>query len=304
MFQRICAVGTVFVGLVAAMPAQAAVTLVTNRATLAGDDFIDWGSVALVPPLTPGPGIDVGNPVNVTTDGGIGVVVSKTTTGTFKRGDLGNPFGGNFAPADELLFNDQTTPMIFEFGVLLSGFGTQIMNNASLGPFIARIRAFDSGGASLGSFDVSGTTTLNPNNSAVFIGVRSDTPDIAKVELEIVSPTGGSFPGFFVNRVEIFGADSDGDTIPDKDDACPDSDLSPTVVIDGCDSGVANALSVLGATGCTITDLVDECAADAANHGEFVSCVAHLTNDLKDVGVIRGKEKGAIQSCAAKADIP
>jgi hypothetical protein len=32
--------------------------------------------------------------------------------------------------------------------------------------------------------------------------------------------------------------------------------------------------------------------------------VAHLTNDLKKDGFISGREKGAIQSCAAQADIP
>ncbi len=76
---------------------------------------------------------------------------------------------------------------------------------------------------------------------------------------------------------------------------------SDTVVIDGCDSGVTNYLLD---NGFTITDLILQCAAEADNHGDFVSCVAHLTNDLKKAGVITGQEKGAIQSCAAQADIP
>ena len=46
------------------------------------------------------------------------------------------------------------------------------------------------------------------------------------------------------------------------------------------------------------------CADDANNHGQFVSCVAQLTNFLKQQGIITGQEKGAIQSCAAQADIP
>lgn len=36
--------------------------------------------------------------------------------------------------------------------------------------------------------------------------------------------------------------DSDGDGIPDDEEACSDSDLSATVVIDSCDSGVENQL--------------------------------------------------------------
>ncbi len=35
-------------------------------------------------------------------------------------------------------------------------------------------------------------------------------------------------------------ADSDGDGFPDSVDQCPHSDLSATVVIDGCNSGVPN----------------------------------------------------------------
>ena len=56
--------------------------------------------------------------------------------------------------------------------------------------------------------------------------------------------------------------------------------------------------------GCTISDLISKCADDADNHGEFVSCVSHTTNYLKKDGIISGKEKGKIQKCAAKADIP
>lgn len=94
--------------------------------------------------------------------------------------------------------------------------------------------------------------------------------------------------------------DTDGDGFLDSVDACPNSDLSPTVVIDGCDSGVENDLLD---DGCTISDLIAACAATATNHGEFVSCVADLTNQLKTDGVITGKEKGGIQSCAAKSSI-
>jgi len=84
-------------------------------------------------------------------------------------------------------------------------------------------------------------------------------------------------------------------------DQCADSDRSATVVVDRCNSGVTNTLF---ATGCTISDLISECATGASNHGQFVSCVAHLTNDLKKAGTITGQQTGAIQSCAAQAHIP
>ena len=45
-------------------------------------------------------------------------------------------------------------------------------------------------------------------------------------------------------------------------------------------------------------------AAGAKNHGAFVSGVAHLLNSLKKAGIITGKDKGIIQSAAARSSIP
>jgi len=89
----------------------------------------------------------------------------------------------------------------------------------------------------------------------------------------------------------------------DSDDEgnCPDSNLEATITIGECDSGVEN--QPLG-NGCTMSDLIAQCAESADNHGKFVRCVSHLTNDWKKEGLIRGKEKGAIQRCAARSDIP
>lgn len=94
---------------------------------------------------------------------------------------------------------------------------------------------------------------------------------------------------------------SDGDGVPDGRDECIGSSTSATVVIDGCNSGVTNTTF---ANGCRITDQINDCAVAASNHGSFVSCVSHLTNDLKKAGVISGSQKGAIQSCAGGANIP
>jgi hypothetical protein len=106
-----------------------------------------------------------------------------------------------------------------------------------------------------------------------------------------------------------FGEDEDGEIF-----ACGSTALAPfgetgvverivveTVVIDGCDTGVPNRVFDDGSS---ISGLVEECAAGARNHGKFVSCVAHVANDLKKDGIISGWQKGAIQSCAAKANLP
>jgi len=99
-------------------------------------------------------------------------------------------------------------------------------------------------------------------------------------------------------------ADDDVDGIVNKDDECPTTDaaaLGLDLVIDTCTAtGVVNTLS---ANGCSLSDVIMECADGAKNHGKFVSCVAHLTKDLKKAKVISGAQKGKIQSCAAQSDI-
>jgi hypothetical protein len=95
--------------------------------------------------------------------------------------------------------------------------------------------------------------------------------------------------------------DADLDGVADGADCEPHSDRRATVIIAGCDSGVPNTLF---STGCTIADQINHIAATAKNHGQFVSDVAHLTNDLKAQGIITGAQKGAIQSCAAGAALP
>lgn len=83
--------------------------------------------------------------------------------------------------------------------------------------------------------------------------------------------------------------------------ALEEFELNPTVVIDGCDSEVTN---ILLPKGYSLADEIAMCAESAKNHGKFMSCVSHMTNDLKKDGIITGKEKDAILSCAAKASLP
>ena len=96
-------------------------------------------------------------------------------------------------------------------------------------------------------------------------------------------------------------ADADLDGSPDNVDCEPHSNFAPTVVIGGCDSGVTNFFFT---SGCTLSDLIAHIAANSSNHGQFVSGVADLTNQLKKAGLITGAQKGSIQSCAGGASIP
>lgn len=83
----------------------------------------------------------------------------------------------------------------------------------------------------------------------------------------------------------------------DAGDQCLASNLQPTVVIGGADTGVPNTFFT---NGCTIRDLVAQCRVGARNHGAYVSCSAHLLNSLSDAGFITGAQKGAIQSAVAR----
>ena len=71
-----------------------------------------------------------------------------------------------------------------------------------------------------------------------------------------------------------------------------------TIVIGGIDTGVPNAAFP---TGCTAHDLISKLAAASTNHGSFVSAVAHLTNQWVADHTYTGREKGAIQSAAARS---
>jgi len=95
--------------------------------------------------------------------------------------------------------------------------------------------------------------------------------------------------------------DADLDGVADGNDCEPHSDLLPTIVINGCDTGVANTLFE---NGCTVRDLISHIAANSGNHGNFVSGVSQLTNALRNAGLITGKQKGAIESCSAGSNLP
>jgi hypothetical protein len=96
--------------------------------------------------------------------------------------------------------------------------------------------------------------------------------------------------------------DEDNDGIVDDQDSCKDSDLRPSVVIDGCDSEVSNATWYL--TGCTTSDYITACAKNAKNHGHFVKCVNEFTKSVKDNGFLNRGDKDSLTSCAAQAKLP
>lgn len=152
-----------------------------------------------------------------------------------------------------------------------------------------------------GTSGLLGTTTVFGTGAGTFFGLMSDEP-ITLITLEATFKFEAR--GYEAIDDLSFGScviDSDGDGCPDNTDPHPNSIQVPTIVIDGCDSEVANVF----VTGCsTMSDFISDMAASSSNHGEFVSSVAQLTKEWKANGLISGKEKGAIQSCASGANIP
>lgn len=107
------------------------------------------------------------------------------------------------------------------------------------------------------------------------------------VTLGILKPlTGISFAAEHFAAVRILG---------EIDDVLND------VFIDGCDSGITDVVLTGGST---ISELVAECGEGATNHGQFVSCIAHLANDLNKNKTITAQQKSALRRCAAQAHIP
>lgn len=98
---------------------------------------------------------------------------------------------------------------------------------------------------------------------------------------------GHNYGALHILHLAAVNLDTDGDGVNDADDACPDSDLSPTIVIDGEDTGVSNELLD---DGCTISDLIAELLAQDSSTNVIVQFLV----DLKGDGIINGQEMGAI----------
>jgi hypothetical protein len=87
--------------------------------------------------------------------------------------------------------------------------------------------------------------------------------------------------------------DSDGDGVNDPGDQCPASEVSGTVVLDGCDSGAAN---VVDADGCTINDQLTELADSTSSQRAYTRAVRRLLRCLTRTGEITPQEETAIRS--------
>jgi hypothetical protein len=72
--------------------------------------------------------------------------------------------------------------------------------------------------------------------------------------------------------------------------------LESTTFIQGCDTTIGLIPYLAGQ--------VEICSLNAADHEEFVSCVARLGNDLRKAGLISGRQSGKLAVCAGASTLP
>ena len=114
----------------------------------------------------------------------------------------------------------------------------------------------------------------------------------------------GEFDGSNVVTTKYdFELDSDDDGVPDDEDDCVPSDLRQFVDVNGNQPGVTSIPNVVDANGCSIQDHVNHCAEGAANHGQYVSCIAQLANDLRKAGVITNAQATEMKKGAAQSNV-
>ncbi len=181
-----------------ASPACAA-TLVTNRAALGGNDQINWSSLGKVfNPLAPNPTVFLSNSFSAVSPKGEQVNVQIPATQTsgitpplvFVTTAPPQGIPTNFANGDYVLLTGLNPgvnpspgnpgPITITFNTPVKAAGTQVAVDDTLN-FTAFVSAYDKAGNLLGSFQAPGNSSVALNNSAIFLGVSSDTPNIAQL---------------------------------------------------------------------------------------------------------------------------
>ena len=147
---------------------------VTDRGTLAGNDFFDWSTVG---PIS----VSVASPFNLASNGGSVTATVESTT-TFLV--LLQPvfWSGNFAPGDYVLFTEFAPADHIEisFSSPVSAVGTQLQA-FFFGTFTATLKVFDASDNLSGTFSMQGVSDSSGDGSAIFLGA-SDADGIGRID--------------------------------------------------------------------------------------------------------------------------
>lgn len=176
-----------------------ALSLVTNRADLKGNDSIDWSSIGKVlNPFNPNFADFLGFSFSGTSAGGLGLDVDInpinqpiTPPFVFKTAPIPQGIPTNFANGDFILFTGlqfglfpapgNPGPISISFAQPVRAAGAQIAVDDEPN-FVGTIKAFDINDNLLDSFIVNGTSSKALDNSAIFLGVKSALAEISRIE--------------------------------------------------------------------------------------------------------------------------
>jgi len=125
---------------------------------------------------------------------------------------------------------------------------------------------------------------------AVAAGDGPNGPRLASVAITVVVGAGGAAC-----------TDSDNDGVEDDVDHCVPSVIGGFVDVGSGPTSIEN--DGVDEDGCSIQDLVNECAEHAENHGHYVSCITQLANDLRKAGAITNSQSTEMKRGAAKSDV-
>ncbi|MDZ8225637.1 hypothetical protein [Nostoc sp. ChiVER01] len=207
--------------LIAVLPLPVkAVTLVTSRAAFGGNDGIDWSSLGKVfNPFAPDPSAFLPNSFSAVSEGGLSLGVNIpqsddaaiTPPFVFQTSVIPKGIPTNFTDGDFLLFTGLNPrsgfpaignpgPLTISFDQPVFGAGTQIAVD-DIPEFNTFVSAFDNANNLLGTFSVPGTSSVTLDNSALFLGIRSETANISR----LVFSTSELNRALAINRVSIIG---------------------------------------------------------------------------------------------------
>lgn len=191
------ALSLVVLGLMSASRLEAgSLSVVDTPAGIGATDSIDWGQFG-------SEFTNFSNPSTGTTAGGDSFTVSQLIS-QFGRRDEGTSWGGNFNHGDHLLWTANESrkgagPVTINFGANFVGAAGMNIMAAFYGAFTARITAYNSSNGLLGSFTEDGLSN-SAEGTAIFIGVKDSTNDIAKIVVGLDSAS-SSPSDFAINTI-------------------------------------------------------------------------------------------------------
>jgi hypothetical protein len=190
--RSVLAIMAIIFGLLIPSLAHAVPVMVTDRASLGGNDFVDWA--VLGPSYTV-----VASPFTIASNSSRVMCTVSNPTDDFERLDQDNGWFGNFAPGDAVLWTNFTVgPMIIEFDHPVIAAGAQIQGILP-GTFTAKLEVYDVSNTLIASFTLPGNSTGSDDNSAIFLGVSDTGPTIKR----IVYSVDNTSQAFAINRLAL-----------------------------------------------------------------------------------------------------